>query len=198
MGRPSFRDRIIASGTQVVHQRGFATVGLREITAAAGVAQGSFTNHFTSKEAFGVAVLDHYFDQIRAVIDRTLRDESRRPLERLHAYFDVIIELLAAAGWRYGCLAGNIGLEAAEHSEVIRLRLGEIFDEWTARFAEVIRDAQRIGEVRADLDVEEVGAALLEAWHGAMLRMKIERSAAPLVRFKRLTLPGLLSRPAFS
>ncbi len=181
---------------RTVHQRGFATVGLREITAAADVAQGSFTNHFASKEAFGVAVLDHYFDQIRAVIARTLCDEDRRPVERLGAYFDAITELLAAAGWRYGCLAGNMALEAAEHSEAIRERLAGILAEWTEPFAAVVRDAQRAGEVRADLDAGEVGAALLEAWHGAMLRMKVERSAAPLDRFRRLTLPALLPGPA--
>jgi len=43
---------------QTVHERGFASAGLREITAKAGVAQGSFTNHFASKDEFGVAVLD--------------------------------------------------------------------------------------------------------------------------------------------
>lgn len=131
MGRPSFRDKIIASGMKTVHERGFATVGLREITAAAGVAQGSFTNHFGSKEAFGVAVLDHYFDWIRVVMGQTLSDEDLRPIERLRAYFDAITELFAAVGWRYGCLAGNMGLEAAEHSESIRQRLSEIFTEWT-------------------------------------------------------------------
>jgi len=75
-GRPSFRNQIIASGMQTVHHRGFGTVGLREITAEAGVAQGSFTNHFASKEEFGVAVLDHYFDQLRAVMAQTLEDET--------------------------------------------------------------------------------------------------------------------------
>jgi TetR/AcrR family transcriptional repressor of nem operon len=39
-------------------------------------------------------------------------------------------------------------------------------------------------------------AALLEAWHGAMLRVKIERSPAPLERFMRLTFPALLAGPA--
>jgi TetR/AcrR family transcriptional regulator, transcriptional repressor for nem operon len=196
VGRPSFRDKIITSGMQTVHERGFATVGLREITAEAGVAQGSFTNHFASKEHFGVAVLDHYFDQIRAVIAQTLSDEGRRPIERLRAYFDAITELFAAAGWRYGCLAGNMALEAAEHSELIRQRLSEIFAKWTPPFAQVIRQAQMAGEIRADLDSGEAGAALLEAWHGAMLRMKIERSPAPLDRFKRLILPALLAGPA--
>jgi len=192
MGRPSFRDIIISSGTRTVHERGFAATGLREITAIAGVAQGSFTNHFPSKEAFGVAILDHYFDEICGAIAATLNDASRRPLERLRAYFDLITELFARTGWRYGCLAGNMALEAAEHSEAIRHRLGEIFAEWTPPFAQAIRDGQNIGEIGSELDPDETGAALLEAWHGAMLRMKIDRSPAPLDRFKRLTFPALL------
>jgi TetR/AcrR family transcriptional repressor of nem operon len=93
MGRPSLRNQIIASGMQTVHHRGFSTVGLREITAEAGVAQGSFTNHFASKEEFGVAVLDHYFDQLRAVMAQTLEDESRKPTERLGAYFEHITDI---------------------------------------------------------------------------------------------------------
>jgi TetR/AcrR family transcriptional repressor of nem operon len=197
MGRPSFRNQIIASGMQTVHERGFATAGLREITAAAGVAQGSFTNHFASKEEFGVAVLDHYFDQIKKVLAQTLDDDGRKPMERLRAYFDAITGLFAATGWRYGCLAGNMGLEAAEHSELIRLRLSEIFAEWAPPFAQVIRQAQKAGEIRSDLDSEEAAAALLEAWHGAMLRMKIERSPASLDRFKRLIFPALLAAPNY-
>ncbi|MGI3903266.1 MAG: TetR family transcriptional regulator C-terminal domain-containing protein [Janthinobacterium lividum] len=192
MGRPSFRDKIVASGMQTVHERGFATSGLREITAAAGVAQGSFTNHFASKEEFGVAILDRYFEHMRTIIGRTLEDPVRDPLARLRAYFDTVTELFASAGWRFGCLAGNMSLEAAEHSEAIRHKLEAIFAEWTPPFAMAIREAQAAGDVPPDLDADEAGAALLEAWHGAMLRMKIERSSAPLDRFKRLILPAVL------
>lgn len=195
MGRASYRSQIVESGTQTVHERGFATVGLREITAAAGVAQGSFTNHFNSKDEFGIAVLDHYFEKIQGVIAHTLDAEDQRPSDRLRRYFDVITDLFAEAGWRYGCLAGNMGLEAAEHSDLIRLRLREVFAEWTPPFARVIRQAQEAGEVRADLDSEQAGAALLEAWHGAILRMKIDRSPAALDRFKNLILPAVLAAP---
>ena len=85
-----------------------------------------------------------------------------------------------------------MALEASELSEAIRHRLSEVFAEWTQPFAEVIQQAQLAGEVRPDLEPDEAGAALLEAWHGAMLRMKIERSSAALDRFKRLTFPALL------
>ena len=176
---------------QTVHENGFATSGVRDIAAAAGVALGSFSGHFESKEAFGVAVLDHYFDALQVVIAQTLNNDGLTPMDRLDRYFETISGLFAASGWRYGCLAGNMGLEAAEHSEAIRLRLGEIFAEWTVPFVQVIRVGQETGEFPDDLDAEGVGAALLEAWHGAMLRMKIERSPASLDRFRRLTLPAL-------
>jgi TetR/AcrR family transcriptional repressor of nem operon len=192
MGRNSYRDHIVESGMQTVYRRGFATAGIREITAAAGVAQGSFTNHFASKEDFGVAVIDHYFEQIRGVIARTLRDETLDPMARLHAYFDAIIALFADLNWHYGCLAGNMALEASEHSETIRHRLVAIFAEWSVPFADAVRDAQELGHVRPDLDPDEVGAALLEAWHGAMLRMKVERTSEPLERFLQFVLPALL------
>ena len=192
MGRSSFRDKLVTSGVRTVRERGFATSGLREITAAAGVAQGSFTNHFSSKEEFGVAILDRYFASLRTIIADTLRNPDMQPVDRLRAYFDAITRLLADEGWRYGCLAGNMSLEAAEHSEVIRLKLCEIFDEWSQPFAEAIRAAQGCGDVPSDLDPEEAGTALLDAWHGAMLRMKVERSAAPLIRFKQLILPAVL------
>ena len=192
MGRQSYRDKLVEAGTRTVHERGFATVGIREITAAAGVAQGSFTNHFASKDAFGLVVLDHYFDRIRGVIAATLEDEGRRPIARLRAYFDAMIQLFESSGWRYGCLAGNMGLEAAEHSEQIRERLSAIFVDWTIPFSRVIGDAQREGDLSADLDAEQTGAALLDAWHGAMLRMKIDRSPSALKRFLAVTFPSLL------
>jgi TetR/AcrR family transcriptional repressor of nem operon len=195
MGRPSFRSQLIASGMQTVHERGFTTSGLREITAAAGVAQGSFTNHFSSKEEFGVAVLDHYFERVKEVLAETLRDDGRKPKARLAAYFDTMTELFAARGWRHGCMAGNMALEASEHSEMIRQRLGQIFAEWTPPFALVIREGQLTGDFRTDLDPEEAAAALMESWHGAMLRMKIDRSSAPLIRFRQVILPAVLAAP---
>jgi len=41
-----------------VHQQGLAGASVRDIVEAAGVPQGSFSNHFASKEAFGIEILD--------------------------------------------------------------------------------------------------------------------------------------------
>lgn len=196
MPRPSLRDTLIASGVTTLHERGYAACGIREITGAAGVPQGSFTNHFRSKEAFAIAVLDRYFGQLEAIMAATLRDEARPPLDRLRGYFDAIGAILEAAGWRHGCLIANMGLEAPEHSEAIRERLVGIFAALTLPFADAVRAAQTTGDGRGDCEAGDLAAFVLSAWHGTLLRMKVERSAEPVERFKRVLFAMLSPAPA--
>jgi TetR/AcrR family transcriptional repressor of nem operon len=88
VGKPTNRDKILASGLRVVHQRGLAGASVRDIVEAAGVPQGSFSNHFASKEAFGVEILDLYFGFTRKVFAETLNNTDLKPLRRLEAYID--------------------------------------------------------------------------------------------------------------
>ena len=193
MGRPSLREKILESGVRTLHEQGFSQAGIREITAAAGVPQGSFTNHFRSKEAFGVAALDRYYDGVKATIAATLEDGSRSPVDRLHAYFATGTANLEQAGWRHGCRIGNLSLETAEHSDMLRDRLVAVLDGVTDAFTRVVREGQLAGEVREDFAPEEVAASLMASWQGAMLRMKVERSYAPIELFKRVTLAAFFT-----
>ena len=129
MPKPSHREKILTEGLRVVQARGFGGASVRDIVEAAGVPQGSFTNHFASKEAFCLEILDLYFKDVRAMIQRTLRNDSLPPLKRLRAFVDAQIKYLNRIGWRNGCLIGNFSAEASEHSEVIRKRLIEIYEE---------------------------------------------------------------------
>jgi len=193
MPRQSHREKIISSGVESVRRHGFASLGVREIVAAAGVPQGSFTNHFRSKEAFGMAVLDRYYENaIGDVIARTVGDRARPPVERITAYFGAITALFSEVDWRYGCLLGNMGLEGSEHSEPIRKRLTEIFVAWTVPFVEALRAAQDDGAVRLDLTAQEIADFLMAAWQGSMLRMKIDRSRDPLDLFRKVVLATVL------
>ncbi len=188
MARRSLRAKIIASGVTTLRRRGYAASGIRDIAAAAGVPPGSSTNHLRSGEASGIAVLDLYYEQTEAIFETTLRDATRPPVERLRAYFEAITDFLAEIRWRHGCMS----LERAEHSEPLRERPGEIFQGLTRGSAEAVGAAQAAGEVRDDLDAADV-ADLLPAWNGAMLRMKVDSSPAPLERFKRVLLSTLLA-----
>ena len=53
---PEVRRRLLAAGLDLVHARGFAASGVKDITDAAGVPKGSFYAYFPSKEAFAAAI----------------------------------------------------------------------------------------------------------------------------------------------
>ena len=69
---------------------------------------------------------------------------------------------------------------------MLRVRLGQIFEEWREPFAACIAAAQAAGEIAADFEPQELAEFLLASWQGAMLRMKVERSPAALERFKKI------------
>src|SRR6202795_1114440 len=192
MGKPSHREKILTEGLRVVHERGYGGASVRDIVEAAGVPQGSFTNHFVSKEAFCLEILDLYFKDVRAMIERTLRNESLPPLKRLHAFVDAQIKYLDRTGWRNGCLIGNFSAEASEHSETIRKRLVQIFEEMRQSVAYCLRAAVKLGEGPRKTECDELGGFLIASLQGAILQSKAERSAVPLKRFKHLIFSTLL------
>jgi TetR/AcrR family transcriptional repressor of nem operon len=192
VSKPSNCEKILTEGLRVVHERGYAGASVRDIVEAAGVPQGSFTNYFISKEAFCLEVLDLYFRDVRAMIQRTLRNDSLPPPKRLHAFVDAQIKYLNRIRWRNGCLIGNFSAEASEHSEVIRKRIVQIFEEMRQSVAYCLRAAVKSGDLSPKSDCDELAGFLIASLQGAILQSKAERTAVPIERFKRLLFSTLL------
>jgi TetR/AcrR family transcriptional regulator, transcriptional repressor for nem operon len=186
MSKHSLREALLEAGLKTLFASGYNGSGVRDICKAAGAPQGSFTNHFRSKEAFAREVLDRYFDYIKGLVAEALDDPSLSPRDRLRRYLDIITTKLAEAGWSRGCLIGDLSLEAPAHSEMLRTRLTQIYREWREPFAACIAQAQAAGEITADALPEDLADFLLAGWLGSIMRMKVERNSAPLERFKAI------------
>ena len=68
-------------------------------------------------------------------------------------------------------------------------------DYWSAveeKHTKVLLD-DRYAPLDRKADVEELAAALIESWEGAVMRSKIERSGAAFKRFETVVLPRLLA-----
>jgi TetR/AcrR family transcriptional repressor of nem operon len=195
MGRHSLRDQILRAGLPVLFRSGYHAASVRDICTAAGAPQGSFTNHFRSKEAFAVEVLDRYFDYLKELVAAALTDETLTPRQRLKRYLDVITDKLERDRWMIGCLIGDFSLQVSSHSKVLRKRLDSIFREWRTLFASCIAAAQSAGEVDSHFDATELAEFLLASWEGAILRMKVERSSAALERFKTIVFETVFQQP---
>lgn len=76
------RAALIDAGLQLLAQRPVDAIAIDELVATAGVAKGSFFNHFADKTAFGSAVADTIRAEIEALVDR-FNHSVEGPLDRL-------------------------------------------------------------------------------------------------------------------
>ncbi|MGO4328204.1 TetR family transcriptional regulator C-terminal domain-containing protein [Cupriavidus sp. 2TAF22] len=174
------RNKLITAGLSEFHSHGFNGVGIGDIVKTAGVPKGSFYNLFESKEAFAAEVVDHYFELGLSKLNEFFGNADLLPVDRLRGYFGERISHFATLGFRRGCLMGNFTLETADESDLIRGRLAENFQIWSAIFASTIEEAQQAGSIKNGMPASVLADFVLNSWEGAMLRMKAEKSVTPL------------------
>lgn len=191
MPKPSHREDILKAGFELVILRGNCGASVRDVVQAAGVTLGSFSNHFPSKEAFYLELMERYYALVSRNIGRTLRNDNARPLARLEEWLDIQINFLKSTKMRSGCLIGNLSADAVEHSEVIRRRLSQIYKEIQGSVAYCLEAAVKAGELRSPVKSDELAQFLYSAIQGAILQSKVERSPAPLKRFRKTFLAVL-------
>lgn len=192
MVKPSNRDKLLTEGLRVVHRQGFGASGVRDIVHAAGVPQGSFTNHFASKEAFGLEIIDLYHASACELVQQTLRNDALPPLDRLRTWLDGQLNRLKHNEMRAGCLYGNFSAEASEQSDAIRGRIAAIFAENTESVAYCLNAAVKSGDLSAGTNVRDLAGFIISSMQGAILVSKAARSSEPVERFIRVLFTQLL------
>lgn len=193
MSKISNKDKILANGLKVVLERGYVGASVRDIVEAAGVPQGSFTNHFASKEAFSLEILDRYFATNRVVMAETLRNEALSPLKRVRAYIDASMTAIRNHGLKNGCLVGNFAAEASDHSEIIRRRVSAIYTEVREAVSDSLKAAVRDGELPKSFKSSEVATFIVTGLQGAWLVSKVERDLAFAENFKKILFSTVLA-----
>lgn len=191
MAKPSHREKILTEGLKVVHERGFAGASVRDIVQAAGVPQGSFTNHFVSKEAFGLEIIDLYFQGTRQMVSQTLLDDRLGPIARVLAYVDFHKGALQCAVNK-GCLFGNFTAESTEHSEPIRARLVEIYAWLSDIICNCLDEAITTGELPEGYNSRQVALFIVGSLQGAVLLAKAQRNTAALDSFSAVLTSSVL------
>ncbi|WP_394779309.1 TetR family transcriptional regulator C-terminal domain-containing protein [Undibacterium sp.] len=195
MKKLSTRDKILQEGLRVMHERGFHGASVRDIMQAAGVSQGSFTNHFGSKEAFGLEVLDLNFSNTLDVLHATLLNDELPPLQRLGDYIAVNKAHLIRDGMRNGCLFGNFTAEASDQSEPMRRRLTEIYTQVQDAIRYCLTAAVKAGELPQDFDCDKTAGFILSSLQGAILMAKAQDNAEPVDNFRQILFSTILRSP---
>lgn len=163
--------------------KSYHAVGIQEILTEVEVPKGSFYHYFESKEAFGVAIIEYYGEQLANIIRNKLLDTQHSPKERIRAYYLGIRSYYAKNGCERGCLVAKLATEVADHSVQMRDALKREFDKWTGLFAACIREGQAIGEISSQQDADLLAEFLYTAWEGTLIRMQVNHELGPIDKF---------------
>ncbi len=160
--------------------QGYHGTGLQEILDAVRIPKGSFYNYFDSKEAFCAEVIHHYIEPFIIQLQKHLQQPDVDGLNALKCYFNELISELEQNQFKGGCLLGNLMGELGDNSDICRSALQMAVKRYRDLIKEGLLKAQHEGQIRTDLPAEVMADLLVNTWQGVLLRMKIEKSVAPL------------------
>ena len=171
--------RLLDVGLATLLERGYNATGIQDLLVATSVPKGSFYHHFASKEDFALHVVGRYLAEVHLLLDQTLSDTERAPLERIRLFFERLLAMYAGQGY-LGSLIGLLGQELAAVNTAFRRHIEAAFDGIAARLAETLDEARRRGDLPQEADPLQTANLILDCWEGAALRSRLLRSAAPL------------------
>ncbi|MDY1032416.1 TetR/AcrR family transcriptional regulator [Stenotrophomonas sp. CFBP8980] len=181
------REKILATGQRIMGGKGFSAVGLNEVLAAAGVPKGSFYHYFGSKDAFGEALLEGYFEAYVADMERIFRQPGKNKAVQLEDYFAAWQDNQSFEDCQGKCLAVKLGAEVADLSDSMRSALDRGTAAIIAGMAEAIEAGQAEGSLPVQGDAKALAQSLYQLWLGASIMVKIVRTPQPFANALRTT-----------
>ena len=171
------RQHIIDVAKSLMTHKGYTAVGLMEVLKAAVVPKGSFYHYFRSKEEFGQALLEEYFQEYIGRVDVVMAAQGTGA-ERLLGYLRYWAKTQAFDHPEEKCLVVKLGAEVCDLSEDMR----GVLEEGTAliiqRIKRCVQQGMADGSITSTQDAETLAESLYQLWLGASLLVKVRNTTA--------------------
>ena len=174
------KHNLLDEGVALLMRQGYHGTGLKEILDAVNIPKGSFYNYFGSKENFAAEVIVHYITPYLNQLNHYLDESEGNAVAALNRYIEESIAELERTDFKGGCLLGNLMGELSDTSDLCRIALQNALHDYRNVWEEGLRRGQTEKRIRADKSANEMADLWVNAWQGALLRMKIEQSTEPL------------------
>ena len=172
------RGLLLQAAFQEMYRSGFRSADVDAILAAAGVTKGALYYHFDDKEALGYAVVDE-------VMTSDLHQKWVQPLRNTNDPIDALVRIVQSESLkkedvRRGCPLLNLSQEMSGLDEGFRRRTAKLFKDWHDAIAEALREGQKRGVVRNDINANETATFLIATYEGYVVLAKNSQDARTL------------------
>ena len=170
------RARIVAAAMELFWEKGFGSTSIADILGRAGVNSGSLYHYFPGKQDLLVAVLETYRDGIGPMLLDPTWEGVEEPIGRVFALLAKYRELIVVTECRYGCPIGSLALELHEPDPIVRERMAENFDAWTAAIRACLEAAAE--RFPAGTDFAALAEFTLTVMEGGVMQARTHRDVA--------------------
>lgn len=147
------RQRIVDAAAELFGEPGYGDTGLAEILHRAEVTKGAFYYHFDTKEAVASAIIDDSFATITEAAGAVIESSSPALENIIRATF-VVANIMATDP------TVRVGKQLAQSLNQVSDRGPKAFVEWTTLFVGQVRAAVTSGDLRDDLDPDDVSETI--------------------------------------
>jgi AcrR family transcriptional regulator len=149
-------ERLLEAAVALFSRKGYAATSTREVAALLGMQKASLYYHIESKEDLLYLICKYSLETIRSDVEGAIKSVSD-PLERIQALIRAHIEsMLRDQDQHSTTLAEMHSLSQERLTLVLSLR-----DAYEELVRSVLRDAQKAGALRGDIDVKYLRLSLL-------------------------------------
>ena len=163
------RERIVASASTLIRERGIAETSLDEVIEHAEVSKGQLYHYFEDRADLLRAVIEHNTEFVLGVTG---------PLDgwkTIRSWFDSLVDLQVKRRALGGCPVGALVGQLAEFDEQARIALASSFALWEARLRDGLRSMRARGKLQRGADPERLATATLAAIQGGLILTQTRR-----------------------
>ena len=154
--KKELRESIYESAMALFLKKGFDNITVEDITKKVNIAKGTFFNYFPNKESILLYFMRRHLDEVQGKIAREIK-EYKTTEKQLHHLFSILATMVVE----------NEPLVKWVLLESLRLRVykkekKEVSGKILQTVADILREGQRRGEIRKDMNPEKI-AKILES-----------------------------------
>jgi AcrR family transcriptional regulator len=171
------KGQILQAAARCFAREGFHATSMAEIIAESGLSAGSVYRYYKSKDELIAAIVEHYISSL--AVFRQINQNSADPAEVIASAIQLLSARIDDHGDPFSRMLPQILSEVARNPTA-REQIQRVYGDLLDFFAEVVRRAQAMGSMRADLDPVGVSRVMLSLGQGFILqRMILQQQIQP-------------------
>jgi TetR/AcrR family transcriptional repressor of nem operon len=167
------RHEIIRKAAPIFNQKGYEGAALSDLMGATGLEKGGIYRHFDSKQQLAAEAFDYAW---RLAIETRFEGTEEIPntvdrLKRLVRNFEHRRSGLVPGG----CPLLNTAIDSDDGNAQLREKARKALNSWLDRIGAVVKEGQRRGEIRPEIDSSKLSALIVSTLEGSLMVSRLER-----------------------